>query len=57
VARAGSARFIAELAAMLPRIATISIPPVTEALSSSRRIERVVTFGTTCKRAAASESR
>jgi hypothetical protein len=30
VARAASTRFIAELAAMLPRIATISIPPVTE---------------------------
>jgi hypothetical protein len=30
VARADSARVMAELAAMLPRIATISIPPVTE---------------------------
>jgi FHA domain-containing protein len=30
VARADSARFMAELAAMLPRIATIPIPPLTE---------------------------
>ena len=38
VARADSARVMAELAAMLPRIATISIPPVTERKDEFERL-------------------